>query len=112
MKLIISDNKKYGILRKGSVFDINTFEIIDVNKYYNLRSGKLQHLPNKEFDKELFRKAKGLFPYTTVGNTYVFHINLRQKFFIKINKDNTMNIYSGYPIFVLKRLIKFIDGLH
>lgn len=107
MKLI-TYNKKFGILVKGSIFDINTFEEVKPETYAFLHASKLQNLPNQELNKEFLKSMRKKFPYTKIDRTYVFHINLIQKFFVKINKDNTMNIYSSYPIFVLKRLIKFI----
>lgn len=107
MKLVTYD-KKFGILIKDSILDINTFEEVKPEKYSVLRSGKLSNLPNQEVDKEFLKSLRKRFPYTKIGTTTAFHLNLQQKFFVKINKDNTMNIYSSYPIFVLKRLIKFI----
>ena len=107
MKLITYD-KKFGILYKGSIFDINTFEEVKPEKYSVLKAGKLSNLSNQEVDKEFLKSLRKRFPYTKIGTTTAFHLNLQQKFFVKINKDNTMNIYSSYPIFVLKRLIKFI----
>ena len=107
MKLITYD-KKFGILYKGSIFDINTLEEVKPEKYSVLKSGKLSNLPNQEVDKEFLKSLRKRFPYTKIGTTTAFHLNLQQKFFVKINKDNTMNVYSSYPIFVLKRLIKFI----
>ena len=107
MKLVTYD-KKFGILVKGSIFDLNTFEEVKPEKYSVLKSGKLSNLPNQEIDKEFLKSLRKRFPYTKIGTTTAFHLNLQQKFFVKINKDNTMNIYSSYPIFVLKRLIKFI----
>ena len=108
MKLLISNDKKYGILYKGSVFDVNTFQKETEKAYTTLKSGKLNHLPNTELDKELVKYFRRKFPYTKINDTIAFHINWTQKFFVKINKDNTMNIYSSYPIFVLKRFIKFM----
>jgi hypothetical protein len=110
MKLLISNDKKCGILYKGSVFDINSLQEIE-DEYSTLRAGKLQYLPNMELDKELIKKLRRKFPYTKIGNTYAFHLNWHQKFFVKINKDNTMNLYSGYPIFVLKRTLKFLENV-
>lgn len=107
MKLVTYD-KKFGILYKDSILDINTFEEVKPEKYSVLKSGKLSNLPNQEVDKEFLKSLRKRFPYTKIGTTTAFHLNLQQKFFVKINKDNTMNIYSSYPIFVLKRLIKFI----
>ena len=107
MKLVTYD-KKFGILVKGSIFDLNTFEEVKPEKYSVLKSGKLSNLPNQEIDKEFLKSLRKRFPYTKIGTTTAFHLNLQQKFFVKINKDNTMNVYSSYPIFVLKRLIKFI----
>lgn len=107
MKLITYD-KKFGILIKDSILDINTFKEVKPEKYSVLKSGKLSNLPNQEVDKEFLKSIRKRFPYTKIGTTTAFHLNLQQKFFVKINKDNTMNIYSSYPIFVLKRLIKFI----
>lgn len=107
MKLVTYD-KKFGILVKDSILDINTFEEVKPEKYSVLRAGKLSNLPNQEIDKEFLKSLRKRFPYTKIGTTTAFHLNLQQKFFVKINKDNTMNIYSSYPIFVLKRLIKFI----
>ena len=107
MKLVTYD-KKFGILIKGSIFDLNTFEEVKPEKYSVLKAGKLSYLPNQEVDKEFLKSLRKRFPYTKIGTTTAFHLNLQQKFFVKINKDNTMNIYSSYPIFVLKRLIKFI----
>lgn len=112
MKLVTYD-KKIGILYKGSIFDINDFSEVKPEKYTLIQSKQLQNLPNKELDKEFIKSLRKKFPYTKIGNVTAFHINLTQKFFIKINKDNTMNIYSGYPIFVLKRFLKFIeDAVH
>lgn len=108
MKLVIYD-KKFGILYNGSIFDINTFEKVEPKEYSLVKSGKLNNLPNKEVDNEFIKKLRRKFPYTKIGNTTAFHINLTQKFFVKVNKDNTMNIYSGYPVFILKRLCKFIE---
>ena len=108
MKLVTYDNKKFGILIKDSILDINTFEEVKPEKYSVLKSGKLSNLPNQEVDKEFLKSLRKRFPYTKIGTTTAFHLNLQQKFFVKINKDNTMNVYSSYPIFVLKRLIKFI----
>lgn len=108
MKLITYDNKKFGILIKDSILDINTFEEVKPEKYSVLKAGKLSNLPNQEIDKEFLKSLRRKFTYTKIGTTTAFHLNLQQKFFVKINKDNTMNIYSSYPIFVLKRLIKFI----
>lgn len=107
IKLLINNDRKYGILYKGSVFDINSLQKIE-GEYTTLRAGKLQHLPNMELDKELIKKLRRKFPYTKIGNTYAFHLNWHQKFFVKVNKDNTINFYSGYPIFVLKRILKFL----
>ena len=107
MKLVTYD-KKFGILIKGSIFDLNTFEEVKPEKYSVLKAGKLSNIPNQEVDKEFLKSLRKRFPYTKIGTTTAFHLNLQQKFFVKINKDNTMNIYSSYPIFVLKRLIKFI----
>ena len=109
MKLVTYD-KKFGILIKGSILDINTFEEVKPEKYSVLKSGKLSNLPNQEVDKEFLKSLRKRFPYTKIGTTTAFHLNLQQKFFIKINKDNTMNIYSSYPIFVLKRFLKFIEN--
>ena len=108
MKLITYD-KKFGILYKGSIFDINTFEKVESEKYSLIHSKQLQNLPNKDLDKEFIKALRRRFTYTKIGTTIAFHINLTQKFFVKINKDNTMNIYSGYPVFILKRLLKFIE---
>ena len=108
MKLITYD-KKFGILYKGSIFDINTFEKVETEKYSLIHSKQLQNLPNKDLDKEFLKALRRRFTYTKIGTTTAFHINLTQKFFVKINKDNTMNIYSGYPVFILKRLLKFIE---
>lgn len=107
MKLVTYD-KKFGIFVKGSIFDLNTFEEVKPEKYSVLKAGKLSNLPNQEVDKEFLKSLRKRFPYTKIGTTTAFHLNLQQKFFVKINKDNTMNVYSSYPIFVLKRLIKFI----
>lgn len=107
MKLVTYD-KKFGILVKGSIFDLNTFEEVNLKSYSILKAGKLSNLPNQEIDKEFLKFLRKRFPYTKIGTTTAFHLNLQQKFFVKINKDNTMNVYSSYPIFVLKRLIKFI----
>ena len=109
IKLLIND-RKYGILYKGSIFDINSLQEIE-GEYTTLKVGKLQHLPNAELDMELIKKLRRKFPYTKIGNTYAFHLNWHQKFFVKINKDNTMNIYAGYPIFVQKRLLKFLQNV-
>ena len=111
MKLVTYD-KKFGILVKGSIFDLNTFEEVKPENYTVLKAGKLSNLPNQEIDKEFLKSLRRKFTYTKIGTTTAFHLNLQQKFFVKINKDNTMNIYSSYPIFVLKRLLKFItkDG--
>lgn len=108
MKLITYD-KKFGILYKDSIFDINTFEKVEPEKYSLIHSKQLQNLPNKDLDKEFIKTLRRKFTYTKIGATTAFHINLTQKFFVKINKDNTMNIYSGYPVFILKRLLKFIE---
>ena len=107
MKLITYD-KKFGILYKGFIYDINTFEEVKPEKYSLIRSKQLHNLPNKNFDKEFIKTLRRKFTYTKIGTTTAFHINLTQKFFVKINKDNTMNIYSGYSVFILKRLLKFI----
>ena len=88
MKLLISNDRKYGILYKGSVFDINSLQEIE-GEYTTLKVSKLQHLPNAELDMELIKKLRRKFPYTKIGNTYAFHLNWHQKFFVKINKDNT-----------------------
>jgi hypothetical protein len=109
MKLITYDNKKFGILVKGSILNINTFEEVKPEKYSVLKAGKLSNIPNQEIDKEFLKSLRRKFTYTKIGTTTAFHLNLQQKFFVKINKDNTMNIYSGYPIFVLKRFLKFIE---
>ena len=111
MKLVTYD-KKFGILVKGSIFDLNTFEEVKPENYAVLKAGKLSNLPNQEIDKKFLKSLRRKFTYTKIGTTTAFHLNLQQKFFVKINKDNTMNIYSSYPIFVLKRLLKFIakDG--
>lgn len=108
MKLITYD-KKFGILYKGSIFDINTFEKVEPEKYSLIHSKQLQNLPNKDLNKEFLKALRRRFTYTKIGTTTAFHINLTQKFFVKVNKDNTMNIYSGYPVFVLKRFLKFIE---
>lgn len=108
MKLVTYD-KKFGILVKGSIFDINTFEEVKPEKYSVLKAGKLSNLPNQATDKEFLKSLRRKFTYTKIGTTTAFHLNLQQKFFVKINKDNTMNIYSSYPIFVLKRFLKFIE---
>lgn len=108
MKLVTYD-KKFGILVKGSIFDLNTFEEVKPTAYSVLKAGKLSNLPNTEIDKEFLKALRKRFPYTKIGTTTAFHLNLQQKFFVKINKDNTMNIYSSYPIFVLKRFLKFIE---
>ena len=108
MKLVSYD-KKFGILIKGSIFDLNTFEEVKPIAYSVLKAGKLSNLPNQEINKEFLKSLRKRFPYTKIGTTTAFHLNLQQKFFVKINKDNTMNIYSSYPIFVLKRLLKFIE---
>lgn len=108
MKLVTYD-KKFGILIKGSIFDLNTFEEVKPEKYSVLKAGKLSNLPNQEIDKEFLKSLRRKFTYTKIGTTTAFHLNLQQKFFVKINKDNTMNIYSSYPIFVLKRFLKFIE---
>ena len=108
MKLVTYDNKKFGILIKDSILDINTFEEVKPEKHSVLKAGKLSNLPNQEVDKDFLKSLRKRFPYTKIGTTTAFHLNLQQKFFVKINKDNTMNIYASYPIFVLKRLIKFI----
>lgn len=108
MKLITYD-KKFGILFKGSIFDLNTFEEVKDTPYSILKAGKLSNLPNQEIDKEFLKSLRRKFTYTKIGTTTAFHLNLQQKFFVKINKDNTMNIYSSYPIFVLKRFLKFIE---
>lgn len=108
MKLITYD-KKFGILYKDSIFDINTFEKVEPEKYSLIRSKQLHNLPNKNLDKEFIKTLRRKFTYTKIGTTTAFHINLTQKFFVKINKDNTMNIYSGYSVFILKRLLKFIE---
>lgn len=109
MKLVTYDNNKFGILVKGSIFDINEFKEVKPEKYSLVYSKQLQNLPNKELDKEFMKSLRRKFPYTKIGNVTAFHINLTQKFFVKVNKDNTMNIYSGYPVFILKRLLKFIE---
>ena len=109
MKLVTYD-KKFGILCKGSIFDINEFKEVKPEKYSLVLSKQLQNLPNKDLDKEFIKSLRRKFPYTKIGTTTVFHINLIQKFFVKVNKDNTMNIYSGYPVFVLKRFLKFIEN--
>lgn len=108
MKLITYD-KKFGILYKDSIFDINTFEKVEPEKYSLVRSKQLHNLPNKNLDREFIKTLRRKFTYTKIGATTAFHINLTQKFFVKINKDNTMNVYSGYPVFILKRLLKFIE---
>ena len=108
MKLVTYD-KKFGILVKGSILDINTFEEVKPEKYSVLKAGKLSNLPNQEIDKEFLKSLRRKFTYTKIGTTTAFHLNLQQKFFVKINKDNTMNVYSSYPIFVLKRFLKFIE---
>ena len=108
MKLVTYD-KKFGILFKGSIYDINTFEEVKFTAYSVLKAGKLSNLPNQEVDKEFLKFLRKRFPYTKIGTTTAFHLNLQQKFFVKINKDNTMNIYSSYPVFVLKRFLKFIE---
>ena len=108
MKLVTYD-KKFGILVKGSIFDLNTFEEVKPEKYSVLKAGKLSNLPNQEIDKEFLKSLRRKFTYTKIGTTTAFHLNLQQKFFVKINKDNTMNVYSSYPIFVLKRFLKFIE---
>lgn len=108
MKLITYD-KKFGILYKDSIFDINTFEKVEPEKYSLVRSKQLHNLPNKNLNREFIKTLRRKFTYTKIGATTAFHINLTQKFFVKINKDNTMNVYSGYPVFILKRLLKFIE---
>ena len=108
MKLVTYD-KKFGILVKGSIFDLETFEEVKPESYTFLYASKLSNLPNQELNKDFLKNMRKKFPYTKIDRTYVFHINLIQKFFVKINKDNTMNVYSGYPIFVLKRFLKFIE---
>jgi hypothetical protein len=108
MKLVSYD-KKFGILIKGSIFNLETFEEVKPETYAFLHASKLQNLPNQELNKEFLKSMRKKFPYTKIDRTYVFHINLIQKFFVKINKDNTMNIYSGYPISVLKQFLKFIE---
>lgn len=108
MKLV-TFNKKYGILYKDSIFDINTFEKVQPEHYSLVRAGVLHNLPNTDVDKEFIKKMRKRFAYTKIGSTTAFHINLQQKFFVKVNKDNSMNIFSGYPVFMLKRLLKFIE---
>lgn len=108
MKLVTYD-KKFGILYKGSIFDINEFKEVKPEKYALIHSKQLQNLPNKDLDKEFIKALRRRFTYTKIGNVTAFHINLTQKFFVKINKNNTMNIYSGYPVFILKRFLKFIE---
>lgn len=107
INLVVTNDKKYGLLHKGSVLDINTFNPIDTNNFTALKSGKFN---NMEVDKDLdlIKYLRRQFPYTTVGNVIAFNINWKQKFFIRLSKGDKMTIYSGYPLFVLKRLIAYI----
>lgn len=102
-KLICTNTKQYGILYQDSVFDLNTFEPIKCEKYSLLRPGKFKHF-SKELDDDFIKLLKKNFPYTLINKTLVIHINWKQKFFI--GKD----IYSAYPIWVIKRLLKFIQN--
>ena len=107
INLVITNDKKYGLLHKGSVLDINTFKPINTNNFTALKSGKFN---NMEVDKDLdlIKHLRSRFPYTTIGNVIAFNINWKQKFFIRLSKGDKMTIYSGYPLFVLKRLIAYI----
>ena len=108
MRLIVTSDKKYGILQKNSIFDVNSFQELPLTEFSDLRSGRFNHLPNEAIDNTMLRLLRRKFPYTKIHSIYVFHINWKQKFYVKLNKDNTMNIYSGYPTFVLKRFLKFV----
>lgn len=108
ISIIKFSNKKIGFLYKNTLYDINSFDELDTESYSTLKSGKLCNLPLQPFDKDFISELKSTFPYTKIGRTYAFHINWIQKFFIRINEDNTMNIYSGYPVWILKRLLSFI----
>lgn len=112
IRIVITDDGKYGILHKDVVFDINTFNELSSNNISNVKSGKLHNLPLQPIDKDFISKLKSKFPYTKIGRTYAFHLNWIQKFFIRINENNTMNIYSGYPVWILKRLLSFINREH
>ena len=87
MKLVTYD-KKFGILVKGSIFDLNTFEEVKPEKYSVLKAGKLSNLPNQEIDKEFLKSLRRKFTYTKIGTTTAFHLNLQQKFFVKIVKQS------------------------
>ena len=107
IKLVVTNDKKYGLLHKGSVLDVNTFEPIYTNDFTTLRSGRFNKITSEK-DLDFVKHLKSKFPYTTIGNVIAFHINWKQKFFIRMNKDEKMIIYSGYPLFILKRLMSFI----
>ena len=57
MKLVTYD-KKFGILVKGSIFDLNTFEEVKPTAYSVLKAGKLSNLPNQEINKEFLKNMR------------------------------------------------------
>lgn len=110
ISLVVTNDKKYGLLHKGFVLDINTFEPIDTNNFTTVKSGRFNEMISDK-DLSFVKHLKSQFPYTTIGNVIAFHINWKQKFFIRISKGDKMTIYSGYPLFILKRLISFINNV-
>jgi hypothetical protein len=108
INIVKFSDKKIGFLYKSKLYDINSFNKLDTESYSNLKSSKLHNLPLQPINIDFISELKSTFPYTKIGKTYVFHLNWTQKFFVRINEDNTMNIYSGYPIWILKRLLSFI----
>lgn len=108
INIVKFSDKKIGFLYKTKLYDINSFDKINVESYSTLKSGKLHNLPLQPVNIDFIAELKSTFPYTKIGKTYAFHLNWTQKFFIRINENDTMNIYSGYPVWVLKRLLSFI----
>ena len=44
INLVVTNDKKYGLLHKGSVLDINTFKPIDTNNFTALKSGEFNNM--------------------------------------------------------------------
>lgn len=111
IKLVYS-NKQYGFIYENQMFDVNTLEKIDCNKYVLIKpelniSEELYSTRNKEFIKKL----KSLFPYTKLHDDIIkYNLNWEQSFIIIDHKDMNL-IISEYPTHVIKQLIKFIENV-
>ena len=101
MKLITYD-KKFGILVKGSIFDLNTFEEVKPESYTFLHANRLQNLPNQDLNKDFL---KNMACKTTLKT---FAMNHKVESEIWLNEKHDINFLEENKEILVEKYFEFL----